>query len=208
MKIELFNTGPLQVNTYLVYDGNVGLVVDPGGVSSQLESRIDELKLDMRYILLTHAHGDHIGGVAWLKDLFPNLEIIAGVHEEKVLTDPRLNMSDQVFRTPITVQADRLVKEGDEILLRDAKFNVIETPGHTCGGICFYCEREGVLFSGDTLFYLSIGRTDFGTGDYNTLISSVQNKLYLLPDSVVVYPGHMQSTTIGNEKRYNPFVHI
>lgn len=206
MKIKCYYTGPLQVNTYLCYDEESleALVVDPGGPSNQLVSDIKDNKLILKYVFLTHGHGDHIGGVEDLKEKFPQAMLVAGAKEASMLSGALDNVSGELFGRSISLIADISVKENDTLSIGSVNFRVIETPGHTPGGISLY--TKGLVFSGDTLFRQSIGRTDFPGGDQRQLFDSIRQKLYTLPEDTVVLPGHMEQTEIGFEKRNNYFV--
>ncbi len=206
MKLKCYYTGPLQVNTYLCYDEESleALVVDPGGPSNQLVSDIKDNKLILKYVFLTHGHGDHIGGVEDLKEKFPQAKLVAGAKEASMLSGALDNVSGELFGRSISLIADISVKENDTLSIGSVNFRVIETPGHTPGGISLY--TKGLVFSGDTLFRQSIGRTDFPGGDQRQLFDSIRQKLYTLPEDTVVLPGHMEQTEIGFEKRNNYFV--
>ena len=168
---------------------------------------LDALKkhdLKPKAILLTHGHGDHIGGV---QDIVEAYHVPVYVHKGDVpyLSDPELNLSAYSNPTPIKVKADIIeVQQGDHITCGDIDLEVLETPGHTPGGVCYY--MEGLVFVGDTLFRDSVGRTDFPNGSYETLMESIKTQLYKLPNNTMVYPGHGPETNIEYEKQYNPFV--
>lgn len=205
MKLYRMPLGALGTNCYIVVDESNQhcLVVDPGGEGERLVALLKEKGLQPEAVILTHGHGDHIGGVQAVVDEF-KVPIYINKGDEEFLTNSELNLSAAIGQ-PVKVTGDvRLIKEDDVITLGDHKFTVIETPGHTPGGVCFY--GEGLVLAGDTLFQESIGRTDFPRSSYDDLIEAVRTKLFALPEETVVYPGHGPETTIGHEKIYNPFV--
>ena len=155
-------------------------------------------------ILLTHGHFDHIWGSNQLRQL-SGTQIRAYQEEKQVCEDAEKNVSAQVGR-PYTVIPDVYLEDGAEITIADMSCRLIATPGHTAGSCCYYFKEAGILISGDTLFQSSVGRTDLPTGSMGTLVRSIKDKLFILPDEVKVYPGHGDATTIGEEKKYNPFI--
>ena len=155
-------------------------------------------------VLLTHGHFDHIMGLDGLLREY-DIPVYAFESEKEVLNSARLNLSAMMAGT-YTFSDARYVKDGQILDIGGVQIRVIHTPGHTSGGCCYYIEKEGILFSGDTLFHTSIGRTDFPTGSSSQLVRSVKERLFDLPDETKVYPGHMEETSIGYEKKYNPFV--
>ena len=206
MKIVNIPTGMLQANTYLVCDetSRLGFIVDLGGYSKELKNIIEKNDIQIQYIVLTHGHGDHIGGVQeHLKD-FPDAKVVCSRAEEKMLLDPELNEAHHFGPEKVSFNPDILVDDGDTLTVGNMTMKFIMTPGHTEGGMCILV--DDVLFSGDTLFCRSIGRTDLAGGDFKTLMESIKNKLFLLPDETQVLPGHMGTTTIGFEMEHNPFV--
>ena len=203
LNVKSYITGPLGVNTYLGYDDTKkAFIVDPGGYSEKITDYIRENGLEPEYIILTHGHADHIGGVAGFKEAFPRVKVIAYEDEKQMLADPYINSSMDILRKPITVEADIFVTDREHLTVGDTELTFIHTPGHTKGGMCIIA--PGCVFSGDTLFCESYGRYDFPTSSGRELFASVKRLLQELPEDVKVCPGHNESTEIGYEKRYNP----
>ena len=207
MRITNLPSGALQANTYLAVDEktNEGFIVDPGCYNKVLTKEVRDNDVKIKYIILTHGHSDHICGVNEHKAEFPDAKIVAYKDEEAMLENPNLNQSPG-FGVPYSTKADILVSDGDELKVGDVTLKFIHTPGHTEGGMCIYVKEVKALFSGDTLFRQSIGRTDFPGGSYKEIMDSIRKKLFLLPDDTNVFPGHMGMTSIGFEKENNPFV--
>ena len=205
IKIGRMVLGACQTNCYFLYreDCKECIVVDPADQGANIYNALKQNGFEVSGILLTHGHFDHIWGTKELREL-SGAKLYALEAERELLQDAHKNVSSQVGR-PYTVDADVYVKDGEEITLADMTFQVIATPGHTGGGCCYYLKEAGFLISGDTLFQESVGRTDFPTGSMGTLIRSIKEKLFVLPEEISVYPGHSDSTTIGHEKKYNPF---
>ncbi len=201
MDIKALSLGELETNCYVVTSDNTAVIIDPAGNAEHILKTAG--KADIKYIILTHAHFDHMGAAAELKEK-TGAELICSLKESPALNDGHLNLSEAFMPCLKTVTADILAREGDEITFGKSKLKVIETPGHTFGSISLY--GEGVLFSGDTLFRRSVGRCDFPTGSAGALINSIKEKLFTLPEETVVYTGHGPSTTIGEEKAENPYV--
>ena len=180
------------------------VIIDPGAEAHLISDAVYGCDVTVFGIVNTHGHADHIGSNAALKGEF---ECPIMIHEmdAPLLTDPQANLSASIgFGGIVSPPADRLLKEGDEIVVGGLILKVIHTPGHTPGGICLY--GEGTLFSGDALFMDGIGRSDFPGGDHHLLIESIRTKLLTLPDETIVHPGHGPNTTIGREKRENPWL--
>lgn len=194
----------LQENTYILTDSetNQGMVIDPGCYTPAMKKELRDLT-ELKYIILTHAHGDHMGALNAIRKDYPDAVLIAGVKEKKLLLDAENNGSMEFSPEPVSTEADRYVSEGDSVTLGSIKFTFMETPGHTQGGICI-C-GDGKIFTGDTLFFRSIGRTDLYSGNMEQMRKSLQ-KLMRLPDEIQVLPGHGPGTSIGAEKKGNPFV--
>lgn len=207
MRITNLPSGALQANTYLAVDEktNEGFIVDPGGYNKVLTKEVRDNDVNIKYIILTLGHSDHICGVNEHKAEFPDAKIVAYKDEEAMLENPNLNQSPG-FGVPYSTKADILVSDGDELKVGNVTLKFIHTPGHTEGGMCIYVKEAKALFSGDTLFRQSIGRTDFPGGSYKEIMDSIRKKLFLLPDDTNVFPGHMGTTSIGFEKENNPFV--
>lgn len=208
MNVRNMPSGMLMVNTYLVIDENTkkGFIVDPGGFDKKLCSVVEQSGISLEYIILTHGHVDHIGGVEDYRKKFPQIKVIAAKAELEMLKNPDFNMSNMMGISPVSLVPDITVVEGDCISVGDIDIRFVMTPGHSPGGMCIIIDKEKVVFSGDTLFAQSIGRTDFPGCSFEKLINSIKEKLFILDDDTVVYPGHMNSTSIGFEKRHNPFV--
>ncbi|MDR1884854.1 MAG: MBL fold metallo-hydrolase [Synergistaceae bacterium] len=206
MKIKRFPLGPLWTNCYVISSGDGDAVaVDPGGPVDEVREYLRKGGLRLRLVMLTHGHGDHIFGVGELRgDASDGVAIHTG--DSDCLTSAYVNMSEDMGLPVSFAKADRLLNDGDVISYGGLNIRVIHTPGHTRGGCCFYVTEGGseLLISGDTLFARSIGRSDLPGGDEGVLIESLR-KLEGFNDSLAVYPGHGPSTTIGDERRLNPF---
>ena len=205
LRVRCYPYGPLGENTYLITDIATGhmAVIDPGYFGNSV---IDAAGSgDLKYILLTHGHYDHFAAAADYIREYPDAGFAVPAGESYLLRGSRDNkMFASGSSRSNCPDADIQLSEGDTITLGETVLRVIETPGHTEGGICFVTDNE--VFTGDTLFRLSVGNTSFETGDWPTMVRSIENKLYTLPDDLTVYPGHGPETTIGYEKRANPFV--
>ncbi len=199
MRLETFVLGMVETNTYVIIQEETkeALVIDPADTPSKFVDYFEKEGLELKGILLTHGHFDHIMGVNALQEKY-GAPIYATDAEDVLLTDPRMNASIQVGKQ-IKVEKTNSVKDGEVLELAGFQIKVITTPGHTIGGCCYYFESEKKVFTGDTLFCRDIGRTDLPTGSYATLIQSIREKLLILPKEVVVYPGHMMTTMIGDE---------
>ena len=206
LKIGRITLGVCQTNCYFVYEAGKKevLVFDPADKGDYIYNRLKDNGFSVAAILLTHGHFDHIWGVEELKAL-SGAPVYAYEAEKEVCGDAVLNVSGNVGRA-CTVAADFYVKDEEEITIAGVTCRLIATPGHTKGSCCYYFESDKILISGDTLFQESVGRTDLPTGSMSTLVRSVKEKLLPLPESVKVYPGHGDSTTIGHEKKYNAFI--
>lgn len=206
LKIGRMVIGSVQTNCYFVYREGTSDVIffDPADKGDYIYETLKDKGFNVKGILLTHAHFDHIWGCNKLREL-SGAPIYAYEAEKVLCEDAVTNVSEQVGR-PYTVIPDRYLKDGEEITVADMTCRLIATPGHTVGSCCYYFEEDGMLIAGDTLFQESVGRTDLATGSMGELVRSIKDKLFTLPDDTKVYPGHGDSTTIGYEKEYNPFV--
>lgn len=206
MKIERFVTGIMSTNCYLVVreDTKQAVIIDPAACPKQMVDAIKEQGLIVEGILLTHGHFDHIMGIDGFLEEF-QVPVYVQEAEEETMNNPMFNLSASYTKGYAFSKA-QYVRDGQRLSLAGMEFQVIHTPGHTPGGCCYYVEAEKVLFSGDTLFQCSIGRTDFPNGSTSDLVRSVREKLFALPDETKVYPGHMGETMIGYEKMHNPYV--
>lgn len=205
MKIKTFMVGVLETNCYVVMDtgSKDALVIDPGGNGNKISDFIEIEGLTLKCILLTHAHYDHILGCEQITSKF-DVPIVICEGEEPVIESSIYNLSSK-YRKDIILKYDRVLKDGESCNFGSLQFKVIHTPGHTPGSACYYFEKCDALFSGDTLFYASIGRTDFELGSTEQILESLK-KLKSLPENTIVYPGHGQHTSIGFEIKYNPYL--
>ncbi len=199
------SVGLMGVNCYILGDPDEAIIVDPGSNAEGIEKTLKENNIKAKYIVLTHCHFDHIMAVEELIKK-TGVKLIACQSEKENLMSSNINYTDRYSRNPIELVAYVYVKDGDVIKSGECEFKVIETPGHTSGSMCLYCEKEKMLISGDTLFFASVGRCDLATGNEKELIKSIKTKLLVLPDDVAVLPGHGENTTIGYEKINNPYI--
>ncbi|NSW90580.1 MAG: MBL fold metallo-hydrolase [Firmicutes bacterium] len=203
MVLRRLPTGMLASNCYIIGENKKGVIIDPGANSEDIMEMVRQTGLDIEYIILTHAHVDHIIS---MEELRQRLKAKVLIHKDDAqsLANPWYNGSKLFGINKTFSPADILLKDKDVVDVGGLELEIIHTPGHTPGGICI--KTNGNLFTGDTLFRMSIGRTDLGNGDYDHLIDSIKNKLMILDDRTVVYPGHGTTTTIGYEKKNNPFI--
>lgn len=199
--IERVVVGPAYTNCYIFgcQAAKTCAVIDPGDEADIIKKYIEQLKLKPECIIITHGHIDHIGAIEDFE-----LPVYAGILDSDYFTDPAKSLSflsgaGQIFKKP-----SRLLKENDRITIGECVLKILEVPGHTPGSICLLC--DGILFSGDTLFAGGIGRTDLPNGSHKLLVKMIKEKLLILDETVKVYPGHGESTTIKDEKDHNPFL--
>ncbi|MFP4140065.1 MAG: MBL fold metallo-hydrolase [Planctomycetota bacterium] len=206
LTIEAIPCGPTQTNSYLLRNADACAVVDPGLGPEPLLERIHEAGIAPAVVLLTHGHVDHIGGVAAVKEAFPAVEVVCPAGDAEFLSDPSLNMSRPFGWEMTAPPADRLVNPGDTLEAGGVSWNVLDTAGHTPGGVSFYAPEHAVVLTGDALFAGSVGRTDLPQADTEQLITSIGAALLTLPGDTRVLPGHGNETTIAREKASNPFL--
>lgn len=206
MKIEQYCVGQVATNCYFIINNETKemLIVDPGDSAQMLADRIRRENLEPKAVLLTHGHFDHAMAAEELAEMF-GIKIYAHEAEKDTLKDPGKNVSLMIGLRDV-YHADVFVKDEEILELAGMELKVLHTPGHTAGGCCYYLEKEKVLFSGDTLFCQSVGRTDFPGGSTSGIVRSIKDKLMVLPDEVKVYPGHMDRTSIGAERAHNPYL--
>lgn len=205
MKIQHSVLGMCATNTYYVYDDETkrGLIVDPADSPDTIIAKADSLPMIPEAILITHGHFDHVLAMNKVREHY-GIKVYAGLTEKQVLHDMAMNLTSS-FGMGQVFDADIYLKDGEEFETAGYHIKAIEVPGHTIGGMCYYFDKQGVIFSGDTLFCESVGRSDFPGGSASALCRGIKDKLFILPEHTKVYPGHMDETTIGNEIKYNPF---
>lgn len=211
-QIEQYVVGPVSTNCYFLINSDTKetLIIDPGAAAEGLYQKLKEGGYLPVAILLTHGHFDHASGVKGLQELWKKegvtLPCYAYVDEKETLENPRINLSGDMGRKEEVYHADVYVKDEEELNLAGFCCRVLFTPGHTPGGCCFYFEQEQICFTGDSLFCSSVGRTDFPGGSMAKLVRGVKEKILSLPEETICYPGHDMRTTVGDEKKYNPFL--
>ena len=200
MEFKCFANGPFTTNTYLVYEPGThdGFIIDPATGYQPLLEAIKALDIDLKYIVLTHGHSDHTGGIAFFREQFPDVQVVASRLERETLASRKMSFA----REPIAVDIE--VEDGQQLQIGALHMTFLSTPGHTPGGMCILIDQH--LFCGDTLFFTSIGRTDLWGGDTEKLLTAIKEKLLVLPGDPKCFPGHGGATTIGFEKENNPFV--
>ncbi len=205
MIVKKLEVGPIMANCYILgcEKTKEAVVIDPGDDSDKILMLLSDKKLKVKYIINTHGHFDHVGANKKMKEV-TGASIMIHAEDEPMLSQLDRAAASFGLSAENSPGADQNLKDGDEVTFGEITLKVIHTPGHSRGGVALY--TTGYLFVGDTLFAGSIGRTDLPGGDYNTLISSIKEKLFVLPDETVVYTGHGPETTLSREKRSNPFL--
>lgn len=206
IKIDQYVVGMVQTNCYVVANATTKecIVIDPGASGAKLAEKIRESGYIPKAVLLTHGHFDHAGAAETVAKEF-DIQIYAHEVEKDTLENPQKNVG-YMIGVKESYHADVYLRDGAELNIAGLHIQVIHTPGHTEGGCCYYLPEEAVLFSGDTLFAQSVGRTDFPGGSMSQLVRSIKEKLLILTDDITVYPGHNEVTTIETERKYNPYI--
>lgn len=211
MIVKRFPVNPFEMNCYVYHDENSkeGVIIDPGAYTNEerkiILDYITSNSIKIKYILLTHGHVDHILGNKWAKE---NFHVDMFMHKEDLplierSTEQALMFGVEIEQSP---HPDKFLDENSELNVGDCRFKIIHTPGHSPGSICYIDEKNKLIFGGDCLFKGSIGRTDLWRGNYDELLASIKNKILIYPDEFTVYSGHFEETTIGDEKKLNPFL--
>jgi len=204
LKIEHFVLGELSTNCYLVHDDSEALLIDPAIPSGEIKEKIERENLNLQYIINTHGHIDHIGGNAFFKEDFPQARLVIGERDLVYLTNPDLNLSRDFSSPFVSPLPDWVVRESNLYLDTPwERLSFLLSPGHTPGSVCLFFPVENWLFSGDTLFAGSVGRTDLPGGSFRDLISSLEEIFDHFPDSTSVFPGHGPLTNLAREKKEN-----
>lgn len=213
LTVKCFEVNPLQENCYIVSDeSNECVIIDCGALYHSerlaIKQYIDDNQLKPAHLLNTHLHFDHVWGNSFLYDTY-KLRTEASIRDQFLYDDVKgqiRQLVGQVWQEDFYAPMGHNLEDGDKIEFGTHRLTVISTPGHTPGGICFYCKEECVLFSGDSLFYCSIGRTDLPGGSHHDLVTSLKEKVLVLDDDIEIYPGHGPKTKIETEKLYNPYL--
>ena len=207
MEIKRLVLGLVRTNCYIVYDSDTkkAVIIDPAADSRRITEEITGLGVTPEAVLLTHGHFDHMLAAESLKNGY-QIPICVAKGDAELLQHPDMNCSQQFLHMSYSISADEEFEDGQNLRFLNGAFSVITTPGHTKGSCCYYAKNENILFSGDTLFQESVGRTDLPTGSASTLVTSIREKLFVLPEDTLVLSGHGDQTTIGEEKQYNPYV--
>lgn len=205
MEIIKIPVGIYAANCYIVYckETKEGIVIDPGSNGAEIGDKILELGITIKYIILTHGHWDHTDGILELKKKI-NVPVLIHKEDEPLMKAGKKGIYSKASSDNKEISADKYIEDEEKLEVGNMEIEIIHTPGHSPGGVCIKINNR--IFTGDTLFAGSIGRTDLQGGSYNTLISSIKEKLLIYPDDTIVYPGHGESSTIGREKKINPFI--
>lgn len=219
IRVENTVLGMCATNCYVVFDGGAktpggyvddgqvkpAVIIDPAADTARIEAMISRYNLRPEAVLLTHGHFDHMLAADAVRKRY-GIKVYAGAEERQIMTNESYNLSLPFTGEGMTFEADEYFKPGDDFSFAGFNIRTISVPGHTIGSVCYYFEKEKILFSGDTLFAGSVGRSDFPTGNAGQLNRAIRDKLMGLPDDVKVFPGHGESTTVGYERVNNPFL--
>jgi glyoxylase-like metal-dependent hydrolase (beta-lactamase superfamily II) len=206
LRIDVLTLGPLETNCVVIRVGGVCAVADPGLGAGELMAMLRRERAEVSMVLLTHGHGDHIAGIPELREAHKGARIYCPAGDAAMLTSAQANLS-MLFGLPLAVPpADVLVSGGDVIEVGPSRWEVLDTSGHTPGGVSYYCRQGGVVITGDALFAGGIGRTDLPGASTDTLLDNIRRNLLALPDQTKIIPGHGPQSTIGHERRTNPFL--
>ncbi len=207
MEIKRLVLGIVRTNCYIVYteDTKKAVIIDPAADSRRIVEEISALGVTPEAVLLTHGHFDHMLAADSLRNGY-HIPVCVLQEDAELLKNPNQNCSEQFLHMPYGIAADEELEDGQTLEFLDGVLTVIATPGHTEGSCCYYAKNENILFSGDTLFQGSVGRTDLPTGRTAQISASIREKLFVLPEETLVLSGHGEETTIGEEKQYNPYV--
>ena len=210
LQIVTVTSDPFAQNAYIVWrDGqSEAIIIDPGFEWQAMRDQLAERELGLAALVCTHGHVDHIAGNSRLKKLFPHAPLVIGTGDAAMLTDPMLNLSEGFGIPVVSPPADRLVNEGETVNYAGIEMDVFDLPGHSPGHVVFVVRGESppIVFGGDVVFRGGVGRTDFPGGDFETLRNGVRKHLWPLPPATVIYPGHGPVTTVGHERRTNPYL--
>ena len=209
MKVIKTPLGALQENVYVAFceDTKEGVLVDPGSNPEMILAILKKNSVTLKYILLTHAHFDHIEAIPEIKKHL-NVPVVVHEDEQEILGDAQYNHSGKYAGEAVELTADIMLKDGEELTVGNDSFRIIHTPGHTPGGACYYSEKSAIVFTGDTLFKDEVGRCDLYKGNLGQLVNGIKKNLFILPDDVIVYAGHGENSSIGHEKIRNPYARL
>jgi len=208
MQVDCIALGDFATNCYIVRETEYAkecLIIDPGFSPEPLIEILQQNNWKPQRIILTHGHCDHIAGVKVLRETFGSLPVSISTGDQTMLTNDKENLAWMTGGLLKLDEPEDILNPGDIIKLGDLELKILPTPGHTPGGISFYCEKTSIVFVGDALFAGSIGRTDFPNGDTDALLNGIREQIFTLPEQTTVYTGHGPATTVGAEKKTNPF---